>query len=142
MSLLIDTNVISEVRKGDRCQPLVARWYASVDSADLFLSVLVLGEIRRGAEAVRPRDPSKALVLDAWLSRLATAFGDRLPVDAAVADTWGRLSATRSVSVIDGLLAATAIAYDFTLVTRNESDVAGLGARVLNPFLQPRPSRT
>jgi toxin FitB len=135
VSYLIDTNIISEVRKGKRCDPNVAAWYASIDDADLYLSPLVLGEIRKGIELARPRDPERAERLEAWLEDVAAAFGDRiLPVDHAVADEWGRMSAHRPVAVIDGLLAATAKVHRITLVTRNAKDVEGLGARVLNPF--------
>lgn len=135
MSYLIDTNVISEVRKGSRCNVNVASWYASIDGGDLYLSVLVLGEIRRGVERARPREPARAKALERWLSDVSVAFGDRvLPVDRAVTDEWGRMSAGRSVPVVDCLLAATAKAHRMTLVTRNEADVSGLGAMVLNPF--------
>ncbi len=135
MSFLIDTNVISEIRKGARCDRNVAAWYASIDDADLYLSVLVLGEIRKGIEQVRGRDRPRALALEAWLDKVDAAFGERiLPIDRAVADAWGRMGASRPLSVIDGLLAATAKAHRLTLATRNEADVAGLGAKVLNPF--------
>lgn len=135
MNLLIDTNVISEVRKGARCDPAVAQWYASVDDDQLFLSVLVLGEIRKGVELARPRDPAKAEVLEAWLAEIEAAFGERvLPVDRAVADQWGRMNAIRPLPVIDGLLAAQAKVHRMTLATRNAADVEGLGARVFNPF--------
>ena len=135
MSFLIDTNVISEVRKGSRCDVNVAAWYASIDDADLHLSVLVLGEIRRGIELARPRDPAKAEALEAWLAEVEVAFGERvLPVDRAVTDAWGRMGAARPIPVIDGLLAATAKVHRMTLVTRNDADVVGLGAKLLNPF--------
>jgi len=135
VSFLIDTNIISEVRKGLRCDVNVAAWYASIDDGDLFLSVIVLGEIRKGIEQARSRDPAKAGVLEAWLTSVDAAFGERiLPVDRAVADEWGRMSARRPIPTIDGLLAATAKAHHLTLVTRNDSDVADLGAHVLNPF--------
>ena len=135
MSFLIDTNVISEVRKGTRCNGNVAAWYSSIKDADLYLSVLILGEIRKGVELARPRDPAKAEALQGWLDAVVVAFADRvIPVDRFVSDAWGRMSATRPIPVIDGLLAATAKVHDLTLVTRNDADVAGLGVRVLNPF--------
>ena len=135
MSFLIDTNIISEVRKGDRCDATVATWWSGVAEDDLWLSALVLGEIRKGVELARRRDPQKAAVLETWLSDVVSGFGDRvLPVDASVAEEWGRMNAIRPVPVIDALLAATARANDLTLVTRNEADVAGLGIEVLNPF--------
>ncbi len=135
MSYLIDTNIISEVRKADRCDRRVAAWYATIADEDLFLSTLVLGEIRRGVELARPRDPDKTAILETWLGQVEAAFGNRiLGVDNAVADQWGRLSAIRPLPVIDGLLAATAIANGLTLVTRNDRDIAGLGVAVLNPF--------
>ena len=135
MSFLIDTNVISEVRKGERCDPTVAAWWAGVAEDDLWLSALVLGEIRKGVELARRRDPGKADVLEAWLADVVTGFGDRvLPVDTAVAEEWGRMNAVRPVPVIDALLAATAKANGLTLVTRNGADVASLDVDVLNPF--------
>ena len=135
MSFLIDTNIISEIRKGDRCDTAVAAWWAGVAEDDLWLSALLLGEIRKGVELARRRDPQKAAVLETWLSDVVSGFGDRvLHVDAAVAEEWGRMNAIRPVPVIDALLAATAKANGLTLVTRNEADVAGLGVEVLNPF--------
>lgn len=135
MSYLIDTNIISEVRKGDRCDPYVSAWYASIADDDLFLSTLVLGEIRKGVELARPRDPAKAAALEGWLRQVEAAFDGRvLGVDNAVSDQWGRMSAIRPIPVIDGLLAATAVSNGLTLVTRNDRAIAGLGAMVLNPF--------
>ncbi len=135
MKFLVDTNVISELRKAERCNPGVAAWYATVKERDLCTSVLVLGEIRKGLERLRSRDPIQARRLDEWLLAVSSALGERaLPIDAAVADEWGRLNGVRPVPVIDGLLAATARVHDLTLVTRNDTDVHGLGASVLNPF--------
>ena len=135
MSYLIDTNIISEVRKGDRCDVHVSAWYASISDGDIFLSTLVLGEIRKGIELARPSDPDKAVVLERWLRQVEAMFDGRvLGIDNAVSDQWGRLSAIRPIPVIDGLLAATALVNGLTLVTRNDRDVAGLGAVVLNPF--------
>jgi predicted nucleic acid-binding protein len=135
LSFLIDTNVISEVRKGARCDANVAAWYAAIEDDDLYLSVLVLGEIRRGIERARAGEPAKARALEQWLSAVSRSFGNRiLPVDQRVAEEWGRMRAKRSAPVIDALLAATARVYDLTLATRNTADVAGLGAEVVNPF--------
>ncbi len=135
MTFLIDTNVISEVRRGDRCDPAVAAWWSGVAEDDLWLSALVLGEIRKGVELARRHDPRRAKALEAWLADVMSGFGNRvLPVDAAVAEQWGRMNAIRPVPVIDGLLAATARANGLTLVTRNVADVAALGADALNPF--------
>lgn len=135
MTWLIDTNIISEVRKGPRCHPAVAAWWSSAEDRDLFLSTLTIGEIRKGVETIRARDPDKARALETWLQAILQAFGQRiLSVDAAVAESWGRIAAIRSVPVVDALLAATASVHGLVLVTRNATDVAGLGVRVLNPF--------
>ena len=135
MSYLVDTNVISEVRKGARADPHVARWYDSISDESLYLSVLVLGEIRRGIERKQPQDVNQSSALEAWLAAVLRGFSDRiLPVDLRVADEWGRMGAPRPVSVVDGLMAATAKVHGLTLVTRNIGHVRGLGARVLNPF--------
>jgi toxin FitB len=135
LNYLIDTNVISEIRKRDRCDPRVAAWYASLDEKSIYLSVLVLGEIRRGMERIRPTDPAQARALEAWLNQVTELFGDRiLPVDQAVADAWGRMGAGRPLATIDSLLAATAKVNRMTLVTRNAPDVAGLDVSVFNPF--------
>lgn len=135
MSYLIDTNIISEVRKGERCDANVARWYSSIDDDDLHLSVLVLGEIRRGVELARPRTPAKASALEKWLSAVSEAFQGRiLPVNQAVADEWGRMNAKHTIRTVDGLLAATAKLHGLTLATRNVVDIADTGAQFVNPF--------
>jgi predicted nucleic acid-binding protein len=135
MSYLLDTNILSEVRKGARCNPHVSAWYAAIADEDLFLSTLVLGEIRKGIELARGRDPAKAAALETWLGRVEAAFGNRvLGVDNAVAHRWGLMSALRPTSVVDCLMAATAAVNRLTLVTRNDRHVAGLGASILNPF--------
>jgi len=135
MTWLVDTNIISEIRKGSRCHPGVAAWWSRVEERDLFLSVLTLGENRREIEGVRHRDPAKAAALERWLRDVSDAFGTRvIAVDLAVADVWGRMSAARSVPVIDALLAATAQVHDLVLVTRNTTDISGLGVQTLNPF--------
>ena len=138
MTFLLDTNVVSELRRGDRCDPNVSAWYAGVEETDIFLSVLVLGEMRRGIERIRRRDPQQTVVLERWLDEIVLRFAGRiLPIDEMTAEAWGRTYYVRNAPVVDGLLAATAIVHDLTLVTRNVSDVRGLGARVLNPFSDP-----
>jgi predicted nucleic acid-binding protein len=135
VNYLIDTNIISEVRKGRRCDPNVASWYEKIEDANLYLSVLVIGEIRKGIEKIRPKDSAQANAIENWLSAVDEAFGERiLPVDRAVANEWGRLNANRPLPVIDGLLAATAKIHGMTLVTRNTTDIAELGVHTLNPF--------
>src|SRR5262249_34024001 len=104
---LVDTNVLSEARKANRAHPRVVAWI-NAHREELFLSVLVTGEIRRGIESVRGRDPAAAAALERWLREVETSFEERiLPVDAPVADRWGRLMAERTLPTIDGLLAAT-----------------------------------
>ena len=132
---LLDTNIISEIRKGPRCHPNVAAWYSNIEEESLYLNVLVLGEIRKGIEGLRDRDAGKANELDLWLEQLQTSFQSQiLPVDTAISQEWGRLSSLHTVPVIDGLLAATATAHRLVLVTRNTRDFADLGIQLLNPF--------
>jgi toxin FitB len=132
---LIDTNIISEVRKGRRCDQRVAEWYRRVRDEDLFLSVLVIGEIRQGIERLRPRNTHHARALEHWLEDLSEAFGERvLPVNEKVAQNWGRMNARETFPVVDSLLAATAEAYGLILVTRNLKDLERSGVRCLNPF--------
>lgn len=135
MSYLLDTNVISELRKGDRANPSVASWFVGVADEEIFLSVLTIGEIRRGVESVRRRDPDSAAALDSWLTRLSEAHRDRIvPIDHRIAEEWGRMNVPDPLSVVDGLLAATARILGLTLVTRNASDVKGTGIELLDPF--------
>ncbi|HVA77921.1 MAG TPA: type II toxin-antitoxin system VapC family toxin [Candidatus Binataceae bacterium] len=132
---LIDTNVISEVRKGRRCDPRVAAWYGRVQDDELFLSVLVIGEIRQGIERLRARDLRRARALEDWLDELLAGFGERiLKIDDRVAQAWGRLCARGNFPVVDTLMAATAQTHGLTLVTRNLRDIERTGVRCLNPF--------
>ena len=134
MSWLVDTNVLSELRKGDRAHPGIRAWFADAQEGELFTSVLVLGEIRRGIESIRRRDAPSALALEQWLARLASDFADRvLPVDARVADRWGGLNVPDPIPTVDGLLAATALVHDLVLVTRNVRDVERTGVRLWDP---------
>lgn len=134
MSYLIDTCVLSELRK-PRCNPGVVAWMDSVRTEDTFLSVLTLGEIRRGIERQRLKDLIVAARLEAWLVGLETHYADRLlPIDAAIADRWGRLSINQPLPVADGLIAATGLRYGLTIVTRNTSDFERSGVQLFDPF--------
>ena len=135
MSYLVDTNVIFELRKGERCDARVAKWFASVAEDDVFLSALTIGEIRRGIERVRRRDPAASMALERWLRELVEAHAERiLGVDLEVAEEWGRMNAPDPLPVIDGLLAATAHVHGLTLATRNIRDVERTGVAVVDPF--------
>ena len=132
---LLDTNVVSELRKRERCDGNVAAWYSSISDGDLFLSVLTLGEIRKGIVLVRDRDPGQAEALENWLTYVKQNYEGRiLPIDADISDAWGQMHYDRNVPVVDGLLAATARVHNLTLVTRNIQDMKGLGASLLDPF--------
>lgn len=135
MRYLLDTNVLSEVRKGTRSHPAVLRWFQAQHVADVFTSVLVIGELRNGIERLRRSAPAQAWNLERWLETLLTRFADRmLTVDRTIAEEWGRISAHNPLPALDALLAATAIVHDMTLVTRDAKVLASCGVRVLNPF--------
>jgi toxin FitB len=135
VSLLLDTNIVSELRKGERANRRVRAWFESVNDFEIHLSVLAVGEIRRGVEGMRKKDPMQATALDRWLQRLTREHAERiLPVDRRVADQWGRFSAGRSGSPVDILMAATAFVHELTLVTRNTRDIAWTGVACVNPF--------
>jgi toxin FitB len=135
---LLDTNCISELVQ-PRPEPLVLHWIDAADEESLYLSVLTLGEIRKGI-ASRTQGKRKAQ-LDTWLEAdLQSRFSGRiLPIDAAVANRWGLLSAHAKrqgtpIPVVDGLLAATALHHNLTVVSRNVSDFVNAQVQVLNPW--------
>ena len=135
MKWLFDTNVLSELRKGDRCHPGVARWADGISDESRYTSVLVIGEIRRGIERLRRKDVAQAKAIGRWLEQLRRAFPGRLlEVTEEVAEEWGRLDAQDPRPAIDRLLAATAKVHGLTLVTRNTVDFASMGVELLNPF--------
>lgn len=135
MKYLLDTNVVSELRKGDRADAGVREWFAEVEGSDLAISVLVLGEIHLGIERLRRRDAKAAGHLASWLARLERAYEQTtLPIDRRVVRTWADLNARRSLPVIDSLQGATAMVHGLTLVTRNIRDLRGVGVPLLDPF--------
>lgn len=131
---LLDTHVVSETRKSRADRGVIA-FLSAAEPAGLFLSVLTLGELRKGVAASRRTDPGTADQLGAWVDGIETTFADRvLPIDAATARHWGELCANRSRPVIDTLIAATAIRHGLTLVTRNTRDVASTGVPLVDPW--------
>jgi len=135
MKFLLDTNIISEIRKRDRAHPNVIRWVARTSADDIGTSVLVLAEIRRGIELKRRSDPRQAQSLDRWFSQMRARLADRvLSIDEPVVDAWAQLGIPNPLPLIDGLLAATAKVRDLTLVTRNVADMAMADVPLLDPF--------
>ncbi|MBS0390469.1 MAG: type II toxin-antitoxin system VapC family toxin [Proteobacteria bacterium] len=135
MSYLIDTNVLSELKR-KQPDPQVVTWLQARPRQSLYLSVLTLGEIRKGLERVA--DASRRQSLLDWLEvELPHYFvGRLLGIDVPTADRWGRLMAEagRPLPAVDALLAAIALQHDLTLVTRNTKDFAGLAVRLINPW--------
>ncbi len=134
MSFILDTNVISAIRRPDRA-PKVAAWLAERAEEDLFLSVITLGEIERGIHLQEPRNPGFARDLRGWLDRTMSLFADRLlpftPEDARV---WGALSARIGHPGADLMIAAQALVRDAQVVTGNGTDFAPTGVRIVDPF--------
>jgi predicted nucleic acid-binding protein len=117
----------------------VRQWFEDVADEELFISVLVLGEIRNGIERIRLRDPAQARALEKWLRLIATQFADRLlPVDEKVADQWGRLGLQQPIPVLDGYLAATALVHGLTVISRDEAGFRKAGVSVVNPFSESK----
>ena len=135
MKFLLDTNIISEIRKRDRAHPNVASWVARTPVKEIGTSVIVLAEIRRGIELKRRHDKEQAEALDRWFAQMRMRLGTRvLPVDEPISEAWALLSVPDPLPLIDGMLAATAKVHALTLVTRNTADVVRAGVKVFNPF--------
>jgi predicted nucleic acid-binding protein len=132
---LVDTNVISEARRGST-QALA--WFRSVDPVSVYLSTLTLGEIMRGIALKQKSDPKAARHLTEWLRKIRHDHVDRIvPVNDQISVEWGRIAAIRPRGDVDGLIAATAIVHDLILVTRNIRDFEDTGASVVNPWDDP-----
>jgi toxin FitB len=135
MAFLLDTNVLSELRKGNRTNPSVSAWYATTESRELFTSVLVVGEIRHGIEKKRVKDPMFATRLERWLQGIVHDYQSHiLAITLEVAELWGSLALTQTVSEPDGLIAATALFHNLTLISRNENDFKATGVKIVNPW--------
>ena len=138
--LLLDTNVVSALRRPDR-YPLVTHWVAVQQPLELFLSAVTIGEIRRGITQQERRNATFARELTVWLSRLLTLYGDRvLPLDVPAAQRWGCLSASLGYDSADLMIAATALEHGLTVVTGNVRHFEPTGVSVFNPFASPEQS--
>ena len=135
---LVDTNVISEARKKTKANRGVRSFFKQVIEyeARVFMSVVSVGELRRGVESIRYRgDTRQANQLEKWLANLLVEYQDHiLDVNQDVAQLWGRLRAPHPENALDKQIAATALIYELTVVTRNHRDFVKTGVRVLNPF--------
>jgi hypothetical protein len=133
---LLDTNVLSELRRRDRTDPRVAAWADQIYASDLFLSAITILEIEAGTLMVRRRDKAQGAVLRAWIdNKVLPAFAGRiLPVDTAVAQRCARLHAPDPGAERDALIAATALVNRLTVVTRNVADFQPMGVALLNPW--------
>lgn len=134
---LVDTNVISEARKGVKANPGVRAFWREVDPADIYIPVQTIGEIRRGLENIRQRgDRDQARRLESWLERVVTDYSDRiLGFDPDCAQVWGRLMSPHPQHPIDKQIAAIALIHDLTVVTRNVAGFEATGVTLSNPFL-------
>ena len=137
---LIDTDVISELRKRERANPGVVAFFKEVASSDapLYVAAVTIGELRRGIELLRHRgDTKQAQTLERWLGRLLDDFADSVLVfDADMAQVWGRLRVPHPENPLDKQIAATALIHDLVLVTRNVKHYSETGVKLLNPFTQ------
>lgn len=135
---LLDTNVISEVRKGQRADRGVRRFFQDVirRRVDVFLSVVTVGELRRGIDSIRHRgDEDQARRLEGWFHSILDRYADYLlDFDAEIAQVWGRLRVPHPQNALDKQIAATALIHGLTVVTRNRKDFISTGVKVINPF--------
>lgn len=139
MNVLVDTNVISELRRGRNAAPRVLAWFAAIPAENIFTSVIVLGEIRRGIELLARRDKPQAETLEQWYRSFRERLGDRvLVVDEPVMTLWAKITVPNILPAYDGLIAATALAHGLIVATRNAQDYRGAGIEVINPW-QDRP---
>jgi toxin FitB len=135
---LVDTDVISDARKGDKANAGVQEFFQAAvrDDAGLFLSVITIGELRQGVERIRHRgDDAQAKRLEGWLDQVTTDYADAIiPFDEETAHIWGRLRAPHPENPLDKQIAATALLHDLIVVTRNAAHYEPTAVRLFNPF--------
>lgn len=133
---LVDTNIVSEARKGGKANAGVLAFWRSADTDSLYLSAISVGDIRRGIENLKHRgDLKQAGLLEQWLDTITQEFSQRiLNFDADCAQVWGKLMSPHPQNAVDKQIAAIALIHDLTIVTRNSGDFAGIGVKLLNPF--------
>jgi len=136
---LVDTDVISEIRKGEKANAGVQTFFANAsrEAVDLYLSVVTIGELRQGVERIRHRgDTAQAKRLERWLRQVTTTYAQAiLPFDEEIAHVWGRLRVPNPENPLDKQIAATALIHDLVVVTRNTDHYTPTGVRLRNPFV-------
>lgn len=136
MLYLLDTNILSEIRKRQRANQGVVEFFVSTDPESVYLPVQVIGEIRSGIDGLRPRDATQAAALETWLNLVLHEYSDRILLfDIECALVWGRLIAGQNQNLIDKQIAAIALVHDLVVVTNNTKDFMPCGVKTLNPFL-------
>jgi hypothetical protein len=141
VTFLVDTNIVSELKRGRNAAPAVTAWFAAVPAEQIFTSVVVLGEVRRGIELLARRDKAQAAMLERWYASMRQQLGTRvLAVDEPVMMTWSRISVPDPLPAYDGLIAATALVHDMTIVTRNTADFRRVGVAAIDPWTEKRPA--
>ena len=135
MLYLLDTNILSEIRKRQRANQGVVEFFVSTDPESVYLPVQVIGEIRSGIDGLHPRDATQAAALETWLNLVLHEYSDRiLPFDIECALVWGRIIAGQNQNLIDKQIAAIALVHDLVVVTNNTKDFMPCGVKTLNPF--------
>jgi toxin FitB len=141
VNVLVDTNVVSELKRGRNADPRVVAWFSKMPVERVFTSVVVLGEIRRGIELVARRDKPQAEVLERWYASVREQLANRvLSVDEPIMMLWSKITVPNPLPAYDGLIAATALVHGMTVATRNSADYRRAGVEVFDPWAEaPRP---
>jgi predicted nucleic acid-binding protein len=143
VNVLVDTNVVSELKRGRNADSRVLAWFSQMPNEQIFTSVIVLGEVRRGIELMARRDKPQSELLERWYSSVREQLANRvLAVDEAVMTVWSRISVPDPLPAYDGLIAATALVHGMTIATRNATDYRRAGVAVFDPWADAPPARS